>query len=52
MDDLHLITAEGFDEASHLASLRRVLRALCVRTPGVYCQAAAPDSNRSGARAE
>ena len=39
MDDLHLITADCFDEAELLASLRRVLRALCVRTPGVYCQA-------------
>ena len=38
VDDLHLITPDGFDEAAHLASLRRVLRALCVRTPGVYCQ--------------
>ena len=38
VDDLHLITADCYQEAAHLASLRRVLRALCVRTPGVYCQ--------------
>ena len=38
VDDLHLITPDGFDEVAHLAALRRVLRALCVRTPGVYCQ--------------